>query len=43
VRIKEELHITKVRREERHLETVMLKSEQVEVRHFDDTGEPPTQ
>jgi len=38
VRIKEELHITRVRREERHLETVMLKSEQVSVERFGEPG-----
>jgi len=38
VRIKEELHITKVRREERHLETAVLKSEQVSVERFDEPG-----
>jgi uncharacterized protein (TIGR02271 family) len=43
VRIKEELRITRVRREQRHLETVMLKSEHVSVEPFDDTGTPPTE
>jgi uncharacterized protein (TIGR02271 family) len=42
VRIKEELHITRVRREQRHLETVMLKSEQVAIERLDGTAEPPT-
>jgi uncharacterized protein (TIGR02271 family) len=41
LRIKEELHITRHRRHERHAETVMLKSEQVSVERFDDAGSPP--
>ncbi|MGJ7917259.1 DUF2382 domain-containing protein [Massilia sp. LXY-6] len=41
VRIKEELRITRTRREERHAETVMLKSEQVSVEHFDEAGDRP--
>lgn len=36
VRIKEELHITRVRHEERHAETVALKAERVEVERFDE-------
>lgn len=40
VRIKEELHITRVRHEERHFDTVSLKAEQVEVERFDETGDP---
>lgn len=36
VRIKEELHITRVRHEERHAETVSLKAERVEVERFDE-------
>jgi stress response protein YsnF len=42
VRIREELHITVIRHEEQHAETVMLKSEQVSVERFDETGKPPT-
>jgi stress response protein YsnF len=41
LRIKEELHITVSRREERHVETVMLKSEQVRVERFDEARDPP--
>lgn len=41
VRIKEELRITRTRREEHHAETVMLKSEQVSVEHFDEAGGRP--
>jgi stress response protein YsnF len=43
LRIKEELHITRTRREEHHVDTVMLKSEQVSVERFDEHGDtPPT-
>jgi stress response protein YsnF len=42
LRIKEELRITKARREERHAETVMLKSEQVSVERFDEQGDLPS-
>jgi uncharacterized protein (TIGR02271 family) len=42
MRIKEELHITRHQRQERHTETVMLKSEQVSVERFDGAGSPPT-
>jgi hypothetical protein len=42
LRIKEELHITTTRHEERYQQTVMLKSEQVSVERFDDAGKPPT-
>lgn len=43
LRIKEELHITRTRREERHVDTVLLKSEQVGVERFDEHGDiPPT-
>ena len=42
LRIKEELRITKARREEHHAETVMLKSEQVSVERFDEPGVPPS-
>ncbi|AWL03209.1 YsnF/AvaK domain-containing protein [Massilia oculi] len=38
LRIREELHITRVRHEERHVETVPLKAEWVEVERFDETG-----
>jgi len=41
VRIKEELRITRTRREEHHAETVMLKSEQVSVEHFEEAGGRP--
>ena len=41
VRIKEELRITRTRREERHAETVMLKSEQVSVERFEEPGDRP--
>ena len=43
LRIKEELHITKVQREQRYRDTVMLKSEQVSVERFDEAGKPPTE
>jgi stress response protein YsnF len=43
VRIKEELRITRTRREERHAETVMLKSEQASVERFDDAGGRPSE
>ena len=39
LRIKEELHITRTRREEHHAETVLLKSEQVSVERFDEPGD----
>ena len=42
LRIKEELHITRTRREEAYHETVPLKVERVEVERFDDAGTPPT-
>jgi stress response protein YsnF len=42
LRIKEELHITRTRREEHHVDTVMLKSEQVSVERFDEHGDTPT-
>jgi stress response protein YsnF len=42
LRIKEELHITRRQRDERHAETIMLKSEQVHVERFDETATPPT-
>lgn len=41
VRIKEELHITRNRREERHQETVMVRSEQVSIERFDEAAAPP--
>ena len=41
VRIKEELHITRVRREEHYQEEVVLKAEQVRVERFDESGTPP--
>jgi stress response protein YsnF len=43
LRIKEELRITRTRREERHAETVMLKAEQVSVERFDESGDNPSQ
>jgi stress response protein YsnF len=42
LRIKEELHITRTRHEERHVDTVMLKSEQVSVERFDEHGDTTT-
>lgn len=39
VRIKEELHITRIRHEERHVETVPLKAERVEIERFDEAGD----
>ena len=42
LRIKEELHITRTRREEHHAETVLLKSEQVSVERFDEAGDRPS-
>jgi stress response protein YsnF len=42
LRIKEELHITKTRRETHHTDTVLLKTEQVEVLHFDETHDNPS-
>lgn len=41
VRIKEELHITRIRHEERHQQEVTLKAEQVRVERFDESGTPP--
>jgi stress response protein YsnF len=43
VRIKEEVRITRTRREEHHAETVMLKSEQVSVERFDEAGDRPSE
>ncbi|QJE02284.1 DUF2382 domain-containing protein [Massilia forsythiae] len=42
LRIKEELHITRTRREEHHAETVLLKAEQVSVERFDEAGDLPS-
>ena len=42
VRIKEELHITRIRRQEQYQEDVTLKAEQVRVERFDESGTPPT-
>lgn len=39
LRIKEELHITTVRRQVQHSETVLLKSEEVSVERFDETSD----
>jgi uncharacterized protein (TIGR02271 family) len=41
VRIREEVRITRSRREERHEETVVLRSEQVQVERFDEAQRPP--
>ena len=42
LRIKEELHITRVRHEEHYRDTVPLKAERIEVERFDEAGTPPT-
>jgi stress response protein YsnF len=42
LRIKEEVRITRIRREERHADTVVLKSEQVSVERFDEAGDAPS-
>jgi uncharacterized protein (TIGR02271 family) len=39
LRVKEEIHITRKKREERHSETVFVKSEEVSIEHFDETSE----
>lgn len=39
LRIKEELHITTVRRQVQHCDTVFLKSEEVSVERFDETSD----
>jgi stress response protein YsnF len=39
IRVKEELHIIKRKRTERHSESVLLKSEEVSVEHFDEGSE----
>ncbi|NNG21498.1 YsnF/AvaK domain-containing protein [Telluria aromaticivorans] len=41
LRIKEELHITRTRHEERYQETVPLKAERVDVERFDEAGDAP--
>jgi uncharacterized protein (TIGR02271 family) len=41
LRIKEELHITRNRCEQRHHDTVVLKSEQVSIERFDEAGRTP--
>jgi stress response protein YsnF len=38
LRIKEELHITRIRHEEHYQDTVSLKAERVEIERFDDAG-----
>jgi stress response protein YsnF len=38
MRLKEELHIIRVHRKESHVETVVLKTEQVSIERFDDSG-----
>lgn len=40
VRIKEEIHITRTAREEQVADTVMLRSEQVSIEHFDECPDP---
>lgn len=40
LRIKEKLHITRIRHEERYQETVTLKAERVEVTRFDEANDP---
>ena len=42
LRIKEELRITRTRREARHAETVTLRQEQVSVERFDEAGDGPS-
>jgi len=42
LRIKEELRITRTRREVRHADTVMLRQEQVSVQRFDEAGDRPS-
>ena len=42
LRIKEEVRITRIRREERHADTILLKSEQVSVERFDEAGDAPS-
>jgi stress response protein YsnF len=41
LRIKEELHITRIRREEHYRDTVSLKAERVEIERFDEATSPP--
>jgi stress response protein YsnF len=41
LRIKEELHITRIRHEEHYRDTVSLKAERVEVERFDEATSPP--
>jgi stress response protein YsnF len=41
LRVKEELHITRTRVEERYQDTVALKAERVEVERFDEGATPP--
>jgi stress response protein YsnF len=41
LRIKEELHITRIRHEEHYRDTVSLKAERIEVERFDEAGSPP--
>jgi stress response protein YsnF len=42
LRIKEEVRITRIRREARHADTILLKTEQVSVEHFDEAGDAPS-
>lgn len=39
MRLKEELHVTRIRREEPYVQTVMLKADQVSIERFDDNGD----
>lgn len=41
LRIKEELHITRVRREEAFEQTVALKKEDIDIEYFDEAGRQP--
>lgn len=43
LRIKEELHITRVRHEEHYRDSVPLKAERVEVERFDDAAPPASE
>ena len=40
-RLKEEVHVTKVVREERHRERVTLRRQEADVQEFDAEGRPP--
>jgi len=43
LRIREELHIARIRHEERHVDTVTLKTEHVSVERFDEANAPRTE